>query len=256
MEIKHILADLQGLDNGGIAKTASASNSHPVKTSAARDKLVAALDSALTPQNVKTASASEPATGELVKMAASLARSENDLLVKEAHLYGAGVADGFMARLAQYEGATQGMGTTKVASATGVPSEQEFEKFAQENPDLTKQAMELGYLHGKQQVEELKKVAFEQGYVDAEAEINAMSKTASGRVKLAQISEELTKQASAQNSNDLSYAFDKLAETREGQVKLAHIRQGYNDGMLEIEKTAEDCFSRGYNDTIRLLRAI
>lgn len=258
MEIKHILADLQALDDGGVEKTASAENETPVKTSAARDKLMGALNDVLSDDSEKTAaaSASAPATGELVKMAESLANSEGDALVKEAHLYGAAVADGFMARLGQYEHATQGMGTTKVASADGVPTEAEFEKFAQENPDLTKQAMELGYHHGKQQIEELKKLAFAQGYADAESEINEMSKTAAGREKLAQISDELTKTAAIQQQNELGAAFNKLAETREGQEKLAAIRRGYSDGMAEIEKTASDCFERGYNDTIRILRAL
>ena len=162
-----------------------------------------------------------------------------------------------MTRLGQYEEASRDMQpTTKVASAGGVPTEEEFEKFAQENPDLTKQAMELGYLHGKQQIEDLKKEAFAQGYQDAQAEIEELSKTAAGREKLAQISEELTKQAGAQQQNELSVAFDKLAETKEGQEKLAAIRQGYADGMAEIEKTANDCFERGYNDTIEILRAL
>lgn len=257
MEIKNILADLQGLDDGGVEKTASASNDgHAVKTSTARDKLVSALDNVLSGGGEKTAAASAPATGELVKMASSLANSEGDALVKEAHVYGAAVADGFMARLGQYEQATQGMSTTKVASANGVPTEAEFEKFAQENPDLTKQAMELGYLHGKQQIEELKKLAFDQGYQDAEAEINELAKTAAGREKLAAISQELTKQAGYQPQNELEAAFNKLAETHEGQEKLAAIRQGYADGMAEIEKTANDCFERGYNDTIRILQAL
>lgn len=260
MELKTILADLKGMDETGMEKTASDGNP-PEKLSSARDKLVNALDDAMNPQAVKTAAEGSPsATGELVKMAASLANSESEAMTKEAHLFGAAVADGFMSRLGQYEGATRGMEpTTKVASANGVPTEAEFDKFAQENPDLTKQAMELGYLHGKQQVEELKKLAFEQGYGDAQTEIEALSKTAEGRVKLAAISEELIKQASTEKQGvegELAEAFEKLAATPEGQEKLATIRQGYTDGMAEIEKTANDCFERGYNDTIAILRAM
>lgn len=258
MEIKHILADLEGLGTNGVEKTASAEKVQPVKTSSARDKLVSALDTALAPQpSEKTAAVSGSATGELVKMAESLANSESEALTKEAHLYGAAVADGFMARLGQYGEATQGEQPTKVASASGVPTEDDFEKFASENPDLTKQAMELGYLHGKQQIEELKKEAFAQGFGDAQTQIEELSKTAAGREELARISKELTKQASTpQQTNDLSGAFNKLAETSEGQEKLAAIRQGYTDGMAEIEKTATDCFNRGYHDTVELLRAL
>ena len=257
MEIKNILADLKGLDDTGMEKSAS-ENDQPVKVSSARDKLISALDEAMTPQEAeKTASpGSQSATGELVKLAANLANSESEALTKEAEVWGAAVADGFMARLREYEQATSGMEpTTKVASADGTPTEEEFEKFAQENPDLVKQAMELGYLHGKQQIDELKKVAFQQGYKDASTQIQELSKTAEGREKLASISQELNKQASAEK-NELAEAFEKLAETPEGQEKLAAIRQGYADGMAEIEKTANDCFERGYNDTIEILRAL
>lgn len=256
MELKSILADLTSTDDSGLEKTASV-EPQTEKVSSARDKLIGALDDAMNPAAEKTASAnSTSATNELVKIASSLADSEAEAVTKEAHVWGAAVADGFMARLGQYEEATQGMEpATKMASADGVPTEAEFEKFAQENPDLTKQAMELGYLHGKQQIEELKKVAFDQGYQDASAQIEELSKTAEGRQQLAAISQELTKQASAEQ-NELAVAFEKLAESPEGQQKLAAIRQGYVDGVAEIEKTANDCFERGYRDTIELLRAL
>lgn len=257
MEIKNILADLKGLDDAGMEKSAGENDHQPEKVSSARDKLISALDEAMTQPAEKTASeGNQSATSELVKVASELANSESEALMKEAHVWGAAVADGFMVRLREYEQATSGMEpSTKVASADGTPTEEEFEKFAQENPDLVKQAVELGYLHGKQQIDELKKQAFDQGYKDASAEIEEMSKTAEGREKLAAISQELTKQASAPE-NELAQAFEKLAETPEGQEKLATIRQGYTDGMAEIEKTANDCFERGYNDTIELLRAL
>lgn len=257
MEIKNILADLKGLDDTGMEKSASENDHRPEKVSSARDKLISALDEAMTQPAEKTASVdSQSATDELVKVAANLANSESEALTKEAHVWGAAVADGFMTRLHEYEQATGGMEpSTKVASTDGTPTEEEFEKFAQENPDLVKQAMELGYLHGKQQIDELKKQAFDQGYKDASGEIEELSKTAEGREKLAAISQELTKQASTQE-NELAQAFEKLAETPEGQEKLAAIRQGYTDGMAEIEKTANDCFERGYNDTIEVLRAL
>jgi len=257
MEIKNILAELKNLDDDGMEKTAATGTTdQSEKISSARDKLIGALDEAMTPPSEKTASpGAQSATGELVKMAANLANSESEALTKEAHVWGAAVADGFMARLGEYEQATQGMEVTKTAAASEAPTSEEFEKFAQENPDLVKQAMELGYLHGKQQIDELKKLAFDQGYQDASTEITELSKTAEGREKLAAISQEFTKQAGDENET-LAAAFEKLAETPEGQEKLAAIQQGYSDGVAEIEKTANDCFERGYNDTIEVLRAL
>jgi len=261
MELQTILSALGSIDDTGTVKTASdAKQVQTEKVSNARNKLLTALDDAMAPQAEKTAAVGTSATGELVKMASELAASDSEALKKEANLYGSAVADGFVARLGQYEAATAGMqpATTKVASADGVPTEAEFEKFAQENPDLVKQAAELGYLHGKQQIEGLKKASFDKGYADANAEIAELSKTAEGKAHLASISQELTKQAN--DETDLAESFSKLAEhmakTPDGRKKLASIQQGYTDGMAEIEKTANDCFERGYNDTINMLRML
>jgi hypothetical protein len=259
MELKNILADLQGIGGDGMSKSASdgAPKGRNEKTASARDELVGALNDVLKPApppaQTKTAADAQPAQDGLDKMAAAITGSEGELLVKEANIYGAAVADGFMARIGQYEGATAGMQpTTKIASADGVPTEEEFNKFASENPDLVKQAMELGYHHGRAQIEELKKVAFAQGYRDASAEIEELSKTAAGREKLAALAADLEKQASAEDGN----VFQKLAATPAGREKLAAAQQGYRDTAAEIEKTANDCFERGYRDTVGLLRAM
>lgn len=262
MELQNILSALDTIDDAGTEKTASAEKQvEAEKVSNARDKLLTALDDAMSPTTEKTAAVGTPATGELVKMASELAASDSEALTKEAHLYGAAVADGFMSRLGQYESATAGAqpaATTKVASADGVPTEAEFEKFAQENPDMVKQAAELGYLHGKQQIEGLKKEAFDKGYTDANAEIAELSKTAEGRAQLATVSQEMEKEASV--NAEVELAFEKVAEnlakTPAGRAKLAAIKLGQADGMVEIEKTANDCFERGYNDTINMLRMV
>ena len=259
MELKNILADLQGIGNDGMSKSASdeAPQAGNSKTSSARDQLVGALNEVLQPatdERTKVAADAQPAQDGLDKMASAIAGSEGELIIKEANIYGAAVADGFMARIGQYEGATAGMQpTTKIASADGVPTEEEFNKFASENPDLVKQAMELGYHHGRGQIEELKKHAFAQGYQDCSTEIEELSKTAAGREKLARVAGELEKQAAAEQSGNV---FQKLAQTAGGREKLSAAQQGYRETAAEIEKTASDCFSRGYRDTVEILRAM
>lgn len=217
MKLQDILSDLQNIGGSGVEKTA-AQNTPPagqtVKT--ARSELVEALDSAMTTPKVAEVVDATPMTDKVIKIASDLANSEGEALTKEAHIYGAAVADGFMARIGQYE---QAAGNTKVASAG--EEEQDFEKFAAENPELTKQAVELGYLHGKTQIEQAKIASFNQGYTDGSAEIQELSKTAEGRVKLAQIAAEQT-------------------AASENQEKIA----------------AETSEQRGYEDTIRLLEAM
>lgn len=246
MELNEIMNQIKGTSNDGLQKVASAPAAN--KTGEARGKLLNALSDVLAP--AKTASArstSQPAIGELVKMASSVVAAEDSALQKEATLYGAAVADGFMARLHQYSDVAP---VQKTASADGVPTQAEFEKFASANPDLTKQAIDLGYLHGKQQIEQLKVAAFDQGYADTMAQIGELNQTAAGQA-------ELRKVAAAVNSqNDLGTQLEKLAETPEGREKLAEIKHGYDDTMNELTKMAGDTFDRGYNDTIRVLQAM
>lgn len=253
MELREIMAQIKKTSADGLQKTASAPTPS-VKTAEARDKLLHALNDVLTPTE-KTAAAqpvSKSATGELVKIATDLANSESMALVKEAHLYGAAVADGFMARLGQYEAvvASESNPLLKTASADRVPTQAEFEKFAAENPELVKQAIDLGYLHGKAQIEQLKTAAFEQGYADAHAQIAELQKTAAGRAQLQKVAAELNSQ------NQLAAELEKLSETPEGREKLAEIKRGYDDTMTELTKMASDTFDRGYRDTIKVLQAM
>jgi hypothetical protein len=253
MELHEIMTQIKGTSTDGLTKTASAP-APGAKTAGARDKLLSALDGVLTPGE-KTAAAqpgAKPATGELVKMATDLANSESAALVKEAQFYGAAVADGFMSRLGQYESAAakEPVPTLKTASADGVPTQAEFEKFASENPDLTKQAIDLGYLHGKAQIEQLKVAAFEKGYADTQKQIVELQKTAAGQTQLQKVATEFN------SENQLAAELEKLAETPEGREKLAEIKRGYSDTMNELTKMAGDTFDRGYGDTINVIRAM
>ena len=244
MKLKDILSDLESYGASGMQKVAEKEEKTAnASVSDAKNELVAALNSATSVE--KTASAQEPVTDRLVKVAEDLASSEGEMLAKEAQLYGAAVADGFMARLNQYE---QAAGSTKVASV----EEESFEKFAEENPEITKQAVELGYLHGKMQIEQMKQAAFQQGYADADTQIQELAQTKEGQEKLAAIVEEIA----GDEQEKTASAFEKWAQTEEGRAAMPYVQQGYQDAAEEINKIASDTFERGYNDTIRVLRAL
>lgn len=146
---------LDALNDGGSEKTASASP----RKSGGDDRLAAALMSAVEDVgHTKTASAKKAAPSEdLTKIAQRLANAEQEALVKEAQLYGAAVCDGFMTRMASYEQT----GAVKTASAGYGDN---FEKFASENPELVKQAAELGYRETREKIAAAAQGAYEEGY--------------------------------------------------------------------------------------------
>ena len=122
MELSEILNSL----SDGSEKTASV-NEEPTSGG-----LSAAIDRALSSQHLeKTASDAASPSGDLVKMASDLANAEQHALIKEANIYGAAVADGFVARMNSYEGQAQGI--SKTAGDSG------------ESAEMIKQAMQLGY---------------------------------------------------------------------------------------------------------------
>lgn len=124
MELSEILNSL----SSGTEKTAS----DRATTGSGSSSLSSAIDRALgsTTEKVASHTSSEPA-GDLMKIASDLANAEQEALVKEAHIYGAAVADGFIHRMNSYESASP---LTKTASYGD-----------QASPELIKQAMELGY---------------------------------------------------------------------------------------------------------------
>ena len=156
MELAQIL---DSLSSDGGTKTASADSSNEGTT----NKLAAALNAAVAEVDnyvEKTASVSNSnPTEDLTKIATRLANAEQEALIKEAELYGAALCDGFMSRMTQYEGSN-----TKTASYTSGEGAT-FEKFASENPELVKQAAELGYRETKGQLEKVASDAYTEGYV-------------------------------------------------------------------------------------------
>lgn len=119
------------------------------------------------------------------------------------------------------------------------PTEAEFTKFAEENPELVKQAVELGYRDTKGVIEHAKLAAAQQGYDETVAAVKTMVESPDGETKLAELKAEI----------------DKVAvQSTEDQEKLAAVKQGYTDTVQEIEKIAEDCYQKGYDNTVALLK--
>jgi hypothetical protein len=183
MEIAQILKRLEDSEhasNAGI-KTASAPPSSVSPTAnALRNELRQALSTVQTEKTAQAApkQASQAPVAGLVKMASDLVNAEEEALMKQAQVYGAAICDGFMARYAQYEQAANEVvpQQAKTAAATDV----DFQKFAQENPELTKEAYDLGY---RTKMAELQKQAderFQAGYNDT---MNEVHKTAAALYK-------------------------------------------------------------------------
>ena len=162
MELSEILNSLT--DASSLEKTASASDSG--------SNLSSAIDRALASGSMeKTASHNGQPSGDLMKIAGDLANAEEHALVKEAHIYGSAVCDGFMARMGQYENSG---GMAKQAS------------YGQDDY-MVKQAMELGYRQTMQQLqaanqqqpqhsgneEHVKVAAFQEGYQDTMTKLAA-----------------------------------------------------------------------------------
>ena len=164
------LSNALGLIKGG-EKTASATapaaapSGSAASSNDAGERLKQALKEATAPEATKTASASSPVE-DLTKIAADLSKAEHEAITKEAQLYGAALCDGFMARAAQYKEAAAKAGpapTAKTAAAVAGGTE-DFEKFAAENPELVKEAAELGFTATMGQLEKLADAAYTKGW--------------------------------------------------------------------------------------------
>ena len=157
MELSDILNSLSDDSASGEFSKVASDNS--------TDALSTAIDRALNSGLEKTASGVSSPSGDLLKMASRIADAESDSLAKEANLYGAAVADGFMSRMGAYE---------KTASA-------------QDDSALVKQAFDQGYadtmsaLSSSNATGELtKQAAFEEGYQDVIKEADQLTKVAAG----------------------------------------------------------------------------
>lgn len=163
-------------------KTAEVKTETP-NADALRSALRSALSSA--PATEKTAAVqTQDAAGTLLKFAEDLTHAEEEALLKQAQIYGAAMCDGFMNRFGQYEKAamevapqqakvayapaTQDADLEAIKTAAADPG---FQKFASENPELVKEAFDLGYQTEWGRLVKQANDEFEQGYNDTMVEI-------------------------------------------------------------------------------------
>lgn len=158
--------------NSETEKTASAAPG-PVATPLENRLKVALAEAAAAPPPVateKVAALNSSPVVDLMKTASEMVSAEHESLVKEAQLYGAAVMDGMMARASQYNEAATKLAAANpilaVSPAGYVPGDT-FEKFASENPDLVREAAELGYEKTLIQMDKLAEAAHAKGYSEA-----------------------------------------------------------------------------------------
>ena len=168
-------AILAAVKSDGGEKTASVAPATTTVKDPSSDALKTALHEVLA-SNEKKASASVPGTPvrDLEKVASQIAENEHQALLKEGQVIGAAAADGFMARLSQYNEAAEKIASQNGTKIASVPDS--FEKFAAENETIVKQAAELGYTTASNQIGQLKQAAFDRGY---ETGVLTIYKTAS-----------------------------------------------------------------------------
>lgn len=152
--LERILSRLETVDDTVTTKTASEETPAP----STEERMLATVRS-LTEATSKTASAEEPRpASSLEKLASDAQAAEEQILTKKAQYLGAALADGFMARFAQYDTA---LSDVAVKTATAAPNTDTLAKeaYAAARADLEKQAQteyERGY---NDQLGEIQKVA-------------------------------------------------------------------------------------------------
>jgi len=184
MKLSKVLTSIKGSD--GAEKTAAvatgdkSASSEKAATASTGEKLKAALREVTAsaaqpaPQEKQAAAAGSPIEG-LTKIAEQVTSAEQEAIIKEANLYGAAVADGFVARLAQYQTAADKVAAAQPAAPEVVRTQEKqaaatdgsFEKFAAENPELVKQAAEVGYQQTMLQMDKLAQAAYAKGHDEA-----------------------------------------------------------------------------------------
>lgn len=177
MKLSSVLAKVSGTEKtANVAPASAPASGEKSATAQTEERLRVALKEATTspPAADKTASAAGSPVADVQKIASEVLGAEHEALLKEAQLYGASVCDGFMARLAQYDAAAQKIASEQMGSAVaplqpGQPIklaaiDDSFEKFASANPELVKEAAELGFERTMFQMDKLAEAARHAGY--------------------------------------------------------------------------------------------
>jgi len=167
MRLDKILENIKATESAVAEKTASVSTA---SAGVPRDQLLAALHDAT---GVKTASVSEASpVDDLMKIAAEVSATEQEMAVKEAQLLGVAFADAVVSRVGSWQQAAASPPATKTASFA---EESDFDKFASENIDLIKQAAEVGYLQTRGHLEKVAAAEYERGYNDTMVEVQKLA---------------------------------------------------------------------------------
>ena len=186
MKIEKVLANIRS--SQAPEKTA-AEQTPTTKTASSvpAEALKGALTEALKTSEKVAAEQKQPGPVEdVMKIAAEMANAEQDIAVKQAALLGAAFYDGAMARAAQYQ---------KAAAELNTDTDPEFSKFASENPELVKQAAELGYQQTRDGLEKMADDAYTQGWNNT---VEAIYKTAAVEfMKAAQVTGAMLEQYAA-----------------------------------------------------------
>ena len=173
MKIDRILAGIR--ESQAAEKTAGEAPVSTDKAASTQTTLVSAMNDALA-SNVKTASEATQASPvtDVMKVAQELAGTEKEAAVKEAQILGAAFADAAVARLGDWSKvASQMVAGAPVVQA--IPGNTDFGKFAQQNPELVKQAAQLGYEKATADLEKQANDSYVQGYNDT---VETIHKTA------------------------------------------------------------------------------
>lgn len=183
MKIDRILAGIRESQNAqktASEKPAEATSTAPSEKAAAnRPALATALSEALASATEKTAAvvpvAKVSPVTDVMKVAQEIAGSEKEAAIKEAQLLGTAFADAAVARLGEWQ-KTAGQMLAATPAAPASPVQTDFNKFSQTNPELVKQAQQLGYDKAKADLEKQAEDSYVQGYNDT---VDTIHKTAS-----------------------------------------------------------------------------
>ena len=176
MKIDRILAGIR--ESQSAEKQAGETPAAPVaeKTASTHLALVSALNEALTPgEKVASETPASSPVNDVMKVAQEMAGAEKEAAVKEAQILGAAFADAAVARLGDWSKTAASMVSAAPAQAVPVSASADFNKFAQANPELVKQAAQLGYEKAKQDLEKQAEDSYVQGYNDT---VETIHKTA------------------------------------------------------------------------------
>lgn len=192
MKIEQVLANIRGSQSEKVA--AEKPVAAPATASVPATALKTAMSEALKAGEKTAAEQAQPGPAQdIMKVAAEMANAEMDVAVKEAQILGAALYDGAVARAAQYQKAAEELpaAPAKIAST----QDPEFSKFATENPELVKQAAQLGYDQTRAGLEKMADDAYTKGWNDT---VETIYKTAATEfMKAAQITGNMVEQYQA-----------------------------------------------------------